>query len=64
MKFKLEFTAEQMGVLNAALHEMPYRMAAPFIADINEQIQAQSKSETLPVTALVGGDPYPEVQLA
>lgn len=61
MNFKLEFTPEQMGILNAALHEMPYRIAAPFIADINRQIQATSDKRPLD---LVGGDPYPEVKIA
>jgi hypothetical protein len=35
----LTFTQEQLQVLNAALGEVPYRVAAPLIASINSQIQ-------------------------
>jgi hypothetical protein len=37
----LTFTQEQLQVLNAALGEIPYRVAAPLIASINSQIQQQ-----------------------
>jgi hypothetical protein len=37
----LTFTQEQLQVLNAALGEVPYRVAAPLIASINSQIQRQ-----------------------
>lgn len=35
----LEFTPEQLSLINAALGEVPYKMAAPLIQNINEQIQ-------------------------
>jgi hypothetical protein len=38
---KLAFTQEQLQVLNAALGDIPYRVAAPLIASINNQIQQQ-----------------------
>ena len=37
----LTFTQEQLQVLNAALGDVPYRVAAPLIASINSQIQQQ-----------------------
>ena len=37
----LTFTPEQMQVLNAALLEVPYKLAAPLISSINSQIQRQ-----------------------
>jgi hypothetical protein len=37
----LSFTQEQLQVLNAALLEIPYRLAAPLISSINSQIQQQ-----------------------
>jgi hypothetical protein len=41
MKFNLSLTKEQLGIINAALMEAPYRIAAPLIQDINSQIQRQ-----------------------
>jgi hypothetical protein len=41
----LTFTQEQLQVLNAALGEVPYRVAAPLIASINSQIQRQFQRE-------------------
>ena len=43
---KLELTQEQLQLIGAALNELPYRVAAPLIAEINRQITAQqSKPE-------------------
>jgi hypothetical protein len=36
---KIQFNEQQLQVLNAALVELPYRMSAPLIAHINQQIQ-------------------------
>jgi hypothetical protein len=41
----LTFTQEQLQILNTALLEVPYRLAAPLIASINSQIQRQFKRE-------------------
>ena len=41
----LTFTQEQLQVLNAALGDVPYRVAAPLIAGINSQIQQQFNRE-------------------
>jgi hypothetical protein len=37
----LTFTQEQLQILNTALLEVPYRLAAPLISSINSQIQKQ-----------------------
>jgi hypothetical protein len=42
---KIEFNEQQLGILNAALVELPYRVAAPLIAHINQQIQEQRALE-------------------
>jgi hypothetical protein len=38
-KIKLEFSREQLAVINHLLIEAPYKLAAPIIQDINAQIQ-------------------------
>jgi hypothetical protein len=40
-KTQLTFTADELKILNAALGEIPYRVAAPLIASINRQIQEE-----------------------
>lgn len=42
---KLEFNEQQIQILNVALLELPYRIAAPLINNINQQIQEQSELE-------------------
>jgi hypothetical protein len=42
---KLEFTEQQLAVLNAALVELPFRVASPLIQHINNQIQQQRALE-------------------
>ena len=42
---KIELNEQQLQVLNAALVEIPYRVAAPLIAHINHQIQEQLNPE-------------------
>lgn len=36
---KLEFTPDQLAILNEAIVQLPYKVAAPLIAQINSQIQ-------------------------
>lgn len=36
---KLEFTNEQLAILNEALIQLPFKVAAPLIQQINQQIQ-------------------------
>ena len=42
---KLEFNEQQLSVLNAAIIELPYRISAPLIAHINQQIKEQQALE-------------------
>jgi hypothetical protein len=56
MVMKIEFNEQQLQVLNAALVEIPYRMAAPLIQHINQQIQEQQNSEPSGRT----GNAYPK----
>ena len=53
---KLEFNEQQLQVLNAALIEIPYRVSAPLIAHINQQIQEQLNLESPTRT----GNAYPK----
>jgi len=45
--FNLKLTPEQLQVISAALSEMPYRLAAPLIDEINRQLR-QQQGETKP----------------
>jgi hypothetical protein len=38
---KIEFNEQQLGILNAALVELPFRISAPLINHINQQIKEQ-----------------------
>ena len=40
---KLELTQEQLQIIGAALAELPYRISAPLIAEIERQIVEQQK---------------------
>lgn len=42
---KIEFNEQQLEVLNAALVELPFRVSAPLINHINQQIQEQRALE-------------------
>jgi hypothetical protein len=42
---KIEFNEQQLQVLSAAIIELPYRVSAPLISHINQQIQEQRESE-------------------
>ena len=53
---KIEFNEQQLSVLNAALVELPYRISAPLINHINQQIQEQLKLESSGRT----GNAYPK----
>lgn len=41
---KLELTHEQLQIIGAALAELPYRVSAPLLAEINRQIAAQQEA--------------------
>ena len=40
---QLEFTVEQIQILDKALQQMPYGMVAQLIHDINRQLAEQNK---------------------
>ena len=44
MNFNISLTKEQLNIVNLALMEVPYRLAAPLIQEINTQIQNQLDS--------------------
>jgi hypothetical protein len=43
--FAITFTEQQLQVLNAAIVELPYRISAPLIQHINQQIKEQQELE-------------------
>lgn len=46
MEYTLKLSDQHMQVLNAALVEMPFRVASPVIQEINRQIQASKETDT------------------
>ena len=42
---KIEFTTDQLIVLDKALQQMPFYLAAPIIASINKQLAQQQKDK-------------------
>jgi hypothetical protein len=42
---KIQFNEQQLQVLNAALVELPFRISAPLINHINQQIKEQQALE-------------------
>lgn len=45
MNYTLTFTEQQLLVLNQALQDLPFKMAAPLFDAINKQIQEQEQVE-------------------
>lgn len=41
MKYQLTLTEHQLGVIDAALQELPFRLAQPLISDLNRQLEDQ-----------------------
>lgn len=39
--FTLQFTPEQLQIIDQALQNLPFRLAAPLLAEINRQIAQQ-----------------------
>jgi hypothetical protein len=48
---KIDFTLEQIQVLDRALQQLPYYLAAPLIAHINKEITEQQKTMDTPIDA-------------
>lgn len=49
---KIEFTIEQIGILDQAVQQLPYYIAAPLIAHINKQIAEQKQAMDKPIDQL------------
>lgn len=45
MNIKLEFSLQEVQVISQALHEIPYKFAAPILQKIDSQAQPQLKEE-------------------
>ena len=45
MKVNLKLTEDHLRIIGAALSELPYRISAPLIADIERQIMVQQKEK-------------------
>lgn len=48
---QIDFTFEQLGILDKAIQQLPYYVAAPLVAHINRQIAEQQKIMETPVDA-------------
>jgi hypothetical protein len=53
--FPLVFTAEQIAVIDRALQQAPYYVAAPLIAEINRQLEALQKATVIPWKSIPPG---------
>lgn len=49
---QLEFTLEQLVILDKAIQQLPYYLAAPLVQHINTQIAEQQKVMDTPVEAI------------
>lgn len=47
MNFTLTFTEQQMLILNQALQDLPFKLAAPLFETINKQIKEQEKGDEI-----------------
>lgn len=45
MNLKLEFTLQEVQMISQALHEAPYKIAAPILQKIDQQAQPQLNPE-------------------
>ena len=43
MEYSIALTGQELSVLSAALVELPFKVAAPLVAKINQQIAEQDK---------------------
>lgn len=43
MKYQLTLTEHQLGVIDAALQDLPFRVAQPLIAALNRQLEEQKE---------------------
>jgi len=50
MEYNINFTQEQLQIINAALGEIPFKHAAPLVHHINSEIQKCMSSKEKNVT--------------
>ncbi len=43
MEYSIKLTEQELNILSAALVELPFKVAAPLVAKINQQIAEQQK---------------------
>lgn len=48
---KIDFTLEQLSILDRAVQQLPYYVAAPLIQHINQQIKEQQEEMDEPIDA-------------
>lgn len=46
---QIDFTFEQLSILDKAIQQLPYYLAAPLVKHINDQLAAQQKIMDTPV---------------
>lgn len=46
---QIDFTFEQLGVLDKAIQQLPYYLAAPLIAHINKELEKERARMDTPV---------------
>jgi hypothetical protein len=46
---QIDFTLEQLGILDKAIQQLPFYVAAPLIAHINAEIQKQQQIMDTPI---------------
>ena len=47
MTYTLTLTQDQLQLIAGALEQLPFRVAAPMISEINRQIQGQNKPQAV-----------------
>jgi len=48
---QIDFTLDQLAVLDKAIQQLPFYVAAPLIAHINKEIEKQQKIMDTPMSA-------------
>jgi hypothetical protein len=52
MTFTLTLTQEQLNIIAAGLCELPFKVSASVIKELQNQIQVQSKPQSVPAATL------------
>ena len=51
MEFNLTVTDQEVNLIGAGLQELPFKVAAPLIQKLQQQVSTQQTTETSPPTA-------------